>query len=364
MKKVLGSLTLGGYDSSRFMANNISFYFASDDSRSLTVGLQSITLSSTLQGPVAPLTSGILSLIDSTVPHIWLPLEACDFFEQALGLEYDAKTELYLVNDTIHAKLQQLNPTVTFKIGNTISGGDVVNIELPYLAFDLQASSPIYPTAKNYFPIRRANNDTQYTLGRTFLQEAYITVDYERSNFYVSQALFKDPNPKQIVTIDSVSADDPKTTSSPSSFRVLSRGAIAGIALGGAAALLVACLFVISLYRKHNFKQSTKRRKDSCISKPETTEYRKAELPADGESPKLELATDERNGIAELDSRGQVWSFPGCHTLIGELDTHIPAVQSRGIELQAPGSGSGQHIAHELSDAPLRRMLPEARGGH
>lgn len=80
MKKVLGSLTLGGYDSSRFIPNNISFYFASDDSRSLTVGLQSIAVSSTLQGAVAPLTSGILSLIDSTVSHIWLPLEACVFF--------------------------------------------------------------------------------------------------------------------------------------------------------------------------------------------------------------------------------------------------------------------------------------------
>lgn len=267
-----------------------------------------------------------------------------------------------MVNDTIHAKLQQLNPTVIFRIGNTISGGEVVNIELPYLAFDLQASSPIYPSSKNYFPIRRANNDTQYTLGRTFLQEAYIIVDYERSNFYVSQALFHDPNPKQIVTIDPVSsADDPKPTSSQPSFRVLSRGAIAGIALGAAAALLVTCLFVISSYRGHNFKQSTKRRKNSFISK---AEYRKPELPADWESSKFELATDERNGIVELDSRGHVWNFPGSHTSTGELDPNIPAVQSRGLELQAPGSGSEQHFAHELSNAQLRCMLPEARGGH
>ncbi|MCJ1264534.1 hypothetical protein MMC22_004406 [Lobaria immixta] len=340
LKKVLGSLTLGGYDSSRFISNNISFYFASDDSRSLTVGLQSIAVSSTLQGEVAPLTS-------------------------AFGLEYDVKTELYLVNDTIHAKLQQLNPTVTFKIGNTISGGEFVNIELPYLAFDLQASSPIYPNAKNYFPIRRADNDTQYTLGRTFLQEAYIIVDYERSNFSVSQALFKDPNPKQIVTIDSVSsAETPKPASSQPSFRVVSRGAIAGIALGAAAALLVTCLFVISLYRKHIFRQSTERRNDSVILKAETAEYRKPELPSDGKSSKFELATNERNGIVELDSRGQVWNFPGGHNSTGELDPNIPAFQSRALELQAPGSGSGQHIAHELSNAELRRILPEARGGH
>lgn len=292
---------LGGYDSSRFTANNVTISFASDDSRSLTVGLQSITASNTLQGVVAPLTSGILSLIDSTVPHMWLPTEACTIFEQAFGLTYDAKTDLYLVNDTIHAKLQQLNPTVTFKIGNTVSGGDFVNIELPYLAFDLQASSPIYLTAKNYFPLRRAHNDTQYTLGRTFLQEAYIIVDYERSNFSVSQALFKDPNPQRIVTIDAVpSLNNSSSTHSNPSSRGLSRGIIAGIVVSAIAGLLMICLviylyqnkicLVMYLYRKHSSKRSTS----------QSVEYRKAELAADEESGKTELAADKESGKFEL----------------------------------------------------------------
>lgn len=221
---------------------------------------------------------------------MWLPTKACTIFEQAFGLTYDAKTDLYLVNDTIHAKLQQLNPTVTFKIGNTVSGGDFVNIELPYLAFDLQATSPIYLTAKNYFPLRRAHNDTQYTLGRTFLQEAYIIVDYERSNFSVSQALFKDPNPQRIVTIDAVSSlnNSLSTHSNPSS-RGLSRGIIAGIVVSAIAGLLVICL-VIYLYRKHSSKRSTS----------QSVEYRKAELAADEESGKTELAADKESGKFEL----------------------------------------------------------------
>lgn len=278
----------------------MTFSFASDDSRSLTVGLQSITASNTLQGAVAPLTSGILSLIDSTVSHIWLPTKACTIFEQAFGLTYDAETELYLVNDTIHAKLQQLNPTVTFKIGNTVSGGDFVNIEFPYLAFDLQASSPIYSTAKNYFPLRRAQNDTQYTLGRTFLQEAYIVVDYERSNFSVSQAFFKDPNPQRIVTIDAVSPHSNSTLTNPnSSSRGLSRGIVAGITISAIAFLSVVCL-VIYFRRKHSAKRSAQRPIDPTASKRQSFEYRKAELSAHEKSGKFELVGDEESGKVEL----------------------------------------------------------------
>jgi hypothetical protein len=67
-----------------------------------------------------------------------------------------------------------MNPVLTFMLGNTVDGGQTVSIDLPYNAFDLQADYPIYPNATNYFPLRRASNDTQYTLGRVFLQEAYV----------------------------------------------------------------------------------------------------------------------------------------------------------------------------------------------
>jgi hypothetical protein len=58
-----------------------------------------------------------------------------------------------------------MNPTITFKLGDTIDGGDTVDITLPYNAFDLQADYPLYTNRTNYFPLRRADNDTQYTLG-------------------------------------------------------------------------------------------------------------------------------------------------------------------------------------------------------
>ena len=173
MKKAVGSLTLGGYDSSRFTPNNYTFNFAADISRDLVVALQSIQYSDSSTKNKELLPSGsILTFIDSTVPHIWLPLDACRAFEDAFGIVYDNQTQLYLVNNTLHSTLTTRNANVSFIMGNNVQGGPTVNITFPYAAFDLQVSAPIVNTTQRYFPLRRAANDSQYTLGRTFLQES------------------------------------------------------------------------------------------------------------------------------------------------------------------------------------------------
>jgi hypothetical protein len=109
------------------------------------------------------------------MPHIWLPVEACALFEDVFGLTYDNETELYLVNDTQHTNILSQNPSITFTLGNLTAGVDV-NITLPYAAFDLSVSYPIVANSTRYFPLKRAANATQYTLGRTFLQEAYAFI--------------------------------------------------------------------------------------------------------------------------------------------------------------------------------------------
>ena len=167
-----GSLTLGGYDQSRFIPNDVSFQFADDVSRDLVVGLQSITYSDSSNTNSVLLSQGILTFIDATVPHIWLPKTACAAFEKAFHLEYNSTVNRYLVNDTLHAQLLKQNASVSFLLGNDITGGSTVNITLPYAAFDLQLRPPIVNSSTGYFPLRRADNDTQYTLGRTLLQES------------------------------------------------------------------------------------------------------------------------------------------------------------------------------------------------
>ena len=136
------------------------------------VGLQSITFSDPKSTTQSLLPEGILTYIDATVPHIWLPQDACTLFENAFGITYNDTVDRYLVNETIHQQLLSQNANISFVLGNDVNGGESVDINLPYAAFDLQVSSPIVDTMQYYFPLRRAANDTQYTLGRTFLQES------------------------------------------------------------------------------------------------------------------------------------------------------------------------------------------------
>lgn len=174
LKKVLGSLTLGGYDQSRFTPNDLSFSFASNPVRDLVVGIQSITSTNQNGTSSSLLPSGIMAYIDSTVPEIWLPIEACLAFEKAFQLAYDKTSSLYLVDDDLHDSLIAQNANVSFTLGHTNTGGETINITLPYRSFDLQVTPPVAGVQSNsrYFPLQRAANDTQYTLGRTFLQEA------------------------------------------------------------------------------------------------------------------------------------------------------------------------------------------------
>ncbi|TVY89166.1 hypothetical protein LAWI1_G005978 [Lachnellula willkommii] len=257
LNKVLGSLTLGGYDDSMFAHNSVTFPFYYDQSRDLTVGLKSITGS----GGESLLPNGILTLIDTTVSQIWLPREACTAFESTFGLVYDETTQLYLINDTQHATLQKQNTSLTFTLVPTLADTAGVNITFPYAAFDLEVSYPLVNTTQRYFPLHRADNDTQYTLGRVFLQEAYLTVDYGRSNFSVSQRTWELNAPKHTVDILPQNATDSGNGNGTGTATVTAKpqktniGAIVGGIIAGIAAI-AALAFGIWFFLRHRRRAS------------------------------------------------------------------------------------------------------------
>ena len=175
---VLGSLTLGGYDSGRFVPNHLSFEFSTVDENDLVVMIRNISVyGKSNNGPKANLlTQGykanIAALIDSTTPYFWLPMDICEAFEEAFNLTWNDTVQAYLVNDTLHETLQAQNANISFTLGN-LSDKETIDITLPYGAFDLHATYPL-PDSR-YFPLMRATNQSQYTLGRAFLQEAQVT---------------------------------------------------------------------------------------------------------------------------------------------------------------------------------------------
>ena len=202
-------LIFGGYDRSRFQPNDLSFTLSADVTRDIVVGVQSVFYSGTTTTSL--LSEPIYAFIESTDPNIWLPESACLLFEEAFGLTYDNGTKKYLMNSTQFTSLSAADPSVTIRLASSTTGGSTVDINLPFSAFALKAEYPFVPNATYYFPLKRAANETQYTLGRAFLQEAYLTVDYDRGNFSVSQCTWT-----QGATSDVSSILSPSYTNSPS----------------------------------------------------------------------------------------------------------------------------------------------------
>ena len=204
--------------------------------RQLVVGVQAITYSDS-KGETALLSQGILSLVDSTVPYLWLPQSSCQAFENAFGISWDPIKNLYLINETTHDTLLKVNPSVTFSLADSNSPTSV-NITFPYAAFDLNATSPLVKTESRYFPLQRAADDNSYTLGRTFFQEAYMITNFEDSTFSISQATFDATAPSHIVPIAASTTSTPPNPSGTSIIKStgngskgIGTGAIAGVAI-------------------------------------------------------------------------------------------------------------------------------------
>ncbi|KAG9185631.1 hypothetical protein G6011_06962 [Alternaria panax] len=231
---ILGSLTLGGYDASRLIPNDLTFIFAPDNERDLVVGVVGITANTTSKGDIDLLkTDDVTMYIDSTIAELYLPVEVCQAFEDAFGLQYDEATDLYLVDDALHQSLLAQNPSVTFTLGQKYSTDATLQITLPYAALDLEATPPYRGLKEKtkYFPIRRGGESRQWVLGRTFLQEAYLTVDWERQNFTVSAVDWTFGKAPEVLPIVSPTYAVPHYTPPPK--KPLSSTAVIGIAVGG-----------------------------------------------------------------------------------------------------------------------------------
>ena len=155
------------------------------------------------------------------------------------------------------------NAQVTFTIGPSSTGGETVDIVFPYSAFDLQVTYPIVanPNMSYYFPLMKAANDTQYTLGRTFLQEAYLIADYERQNFSVSACSWEQDkiSTQNIIRIVSPtkylsSAESPPALTPKTSPFHLTIADIAGITVGGVS--FIAILALAFFYYRRQKKQA------------------------------------------------------------------------------------------------------------
>ena len=342
----------------------MQFEFANTPGQQLKVGLKGISYSDS-NGEKSLLKEGIITLIDSTVPYIWLPKSACDTFADTLGLKWDGIKAMYFVNDTVHDSLLKSNPTFTFALASTNSQGGPVNITFPYAAFDLNVTAPLVSSTKRYFPIQRGEDDNSYTLGRAFLQEAYIVTNYETSTFSISQAVHDD-TPSHIVTIHSnvngSSASSPSGDASKShKSGGIGTGAIAGVAIAIAlVGIIVAIVAFIMMKRRKRAKRAAFVQQ-THIPPSEMTKTVLSTTRNSSDDPEPKKMTGTNVQVQQTDAPmtpplemdggylfapgpSQPMELPGERISRGELST--PDLNGRPSELPSPGLAA---IRSELS---------------
>ena len=153
------SLVLGGFDASRFDSQSTLQVDITDNAALWTtypfyVNLTSISFTGFEKTwPHRADSLGSVAIyIDSAIPQIWLPLSACQVFEDVFGLEWNDTAQLYLINSTMHDRLQRLNTTITLSLHSSRNGSTVRNFTLPYSAFDLKVTYPLVDIESFYFP--------------------------------------------------------------------------------------------------------------------------------------------------------------------------------------------------------------------
>ncbi|CAL8574685.1 hypothetical protein XPA_000640 [Xanthoria parietina] len=322
-KGVFGSMTLGGYDLARFTPNNVSFDLAPDISRDLVVGLQGVMSSESNGSQNLLLPSPHLTFIDSTIPYLYLPLDACILFEQVLGLKWNDSAELYIVDEELHGDLLMRKPEFTFKLGNSLTEEPTVDIVLPYSSFDLTFKPTYDADPIHYFPLQRAANDSQLTLGRSFLQEAYLITNYEYRNFSVSQCKFEEsmsqnilpilPSGSQTLVPQPTSSQHPSDENDGSGFR-LDRSSTIGVIVGSVVLFILCLSYGLYVCKSPRRTNRTSRRKvprgsPGEIQQTFTNKSNSSQIPQSTTSFQSDIGSSTSGGVVTQEIDTNDWNL-------------------------------------------------------
>jgi hypothetical protein len=224
------------------------------------------------------------------------------------------------VNDTQHSKLLAQNASITFTLstGTERNKDDRLDITLPYAAFDLTAKPPFagLNESVHYFPLKQAANDTQYTLGRTFLQETYVIADYDRAALSLFPAAFPDSS-ADLGLVPIISPWDMLEIPASEDIRQggLSRAAIIGIAIGATVFLVLVAAGVLFLICRGGREKARKAVNEI------TSTWEKPELAGDRAYYRSELEGHDDSGARhELDFSARVKPELPCPVHIRELN--------------------------------------------
>jgi hypothetical protein len=189
------SLVFGGLDISRFNSKSTLTMIQTRSHNRLEVGLRGIVVDGENlthhhggQGPNIINLGKTTAELDFSRSHIELPDGVCKILSEDLGIEYDQKTGLYLIDDDKHEELTKAKTTISFILSG--SQGGQRHFPIPYKSLVVEGLPPNVAKPTRYLAIQKSG-DRRYNFGRIFFQHVYMTAEFNRpggAHVYLSHA--------------------------------------------------------------------------------------------------------------------------------------------------------------------------------
>lgn len=284
-----GSLYFGGYDKNRINGNMLSFEGSPSGEILLTdVGISVVkgkspfafaNKSGLLAGGNSSIPqAGLPVTVDGCSPYLTLPKSTCDGIASNLPVTYNDSLGLYLWNtqDAQYKAVINSASVLSFSFMGS-NNKQSLTINVPFQHLNLTLEPPLVDKPVPYLPCSTGGTG-HYVLGRAFLQDAFLGANWHNKLWWLAQA--PGPNIPVQANLAVINPSDttitggsndwstswdrvwtklatgdaaPSTTATsqdnqkPSS---LSAGAIAGIAVGVVAAVILVGLVVFVLWRR------------------------------------------------------------------------------------------------------------------
>jgi hypothetical protein len=159
--------------------------------KALTVYVQKLTVTDGLDEGMQ-VGQPFLATADSTRPYIYLPEDGYDQVLRYLNLVSDPLSGYVLVTEQQKRSLEARQTSLRFHLtehSDTMQPPPpAVQVVLPTSSLIMQLGFPYVASTSWYLPIMKGNSSvSNFVLGRTFLQDAYLIADYDNRYFKIHQ---------------------------------------------------------------------------------------------------------------------------------------------------------------------------------
>lgn len=206
-----GSLYFGGYDQNRIIGDILTE--TEDYTKAISlkdIGITVVDGSSpwTFQSKDGLLSAnnasisagGIKVSVDGCSPYLTLPQSTCDAIADHLPVKYNPNLGLYIwqQDDAKYTQIVSSASTLDFTF---LAGSNTQNvtISVPFRHLNLTLTEPLVDIDQQYFPCYTGPG--AYTLGRAFLQDAFVGANWDSKTWWLAQAPGPNIPNAQVITL-------------------------------------------------------------------------------------------------------------------------------------------------------------------